>query len=254
MRKIICYVSGVFAILNFIVIFPALMDNAPAYWIKGRIFCAIVFGGLCYFLAKKKHSNKENTNVANTKIQESKIISVNIESQKVDEQDAEESEFISSSTEQMAKDLLVIASNAISEIINISGKLTRKGLAEAILFNSYRILNDPLLQKQSYYDALSDDYLLLLYFFIKDHKPDLDSAGVLLFIQNRLNFYAGEFHKMTTDKNYSSLWIYSAFYHTPMEDKIAPKPDVAATILFQVGLIKMTHRITEVLHNKIQQS
>lgn len=252
MKKIICFLFGGFAVFNMLVIFPALMSNAPAGWITERIICAIIFGGISYLLARKRKTQQEESTMvayANEK-QENKDAAEEVE--KLKEKSKEESLFSSPESEAKAKSLFKIASDSISEIINVSGSLSKKGLCEAIIFNSNIILNDPVFKQKSYCKIVSDEYLILLYFLIREQKGDLNEDKLASFINERLEFYSSEYNKLVNDKQYSSMYCYSTFYITPLEDEPKPSLDVLKVMTFQVGLIRMACKVHELLDIKIK--
>ena len=158
--------------------------------------------------------------------------------------------FTSPESEKKAKELFKIASDAILEIINVSGSLNKKGLCEAIMFNSNIILNDPVLQQKSFYEATSNDYLMLLYFLIQQQRTDIKGERLINFINERMEFYSSEYNKLRNEKQYSPMWVYSTFYLAPLEDDPKPCLDILQVMTFQVGLIRMTYKVHESL-NKI---
>ena len=106
------------------------------------------------------------------------------------EDSKQDSLFSSPATEDIAKKLFKIASDSISEIIAVSGKLDKRGLCEAIMFNSNIILNDPVLQQKSFYEATSNDYLTLLYFLIQQQRTGLKgekTKGWSFILRNIIN-------------------------------------------------------------------
>lgn len=252
MKKIICYLCGGFAAFNLIVIFPALMSGAPVNWIGERLLCVLIFGGICFFLWKKKNGKTDKpimTVYGNKK--EINSTKVNEVSPKGDMEDSkQDSLFSSPATEVMAKKLFTIASDSISEIIAASGKLDKKGLCEAIMFNSNIILNDPVLQQKSFYEATSNDYLMLLYFLIQQQRTDIKGERLINFINERMEFYSSEYNKLRNEKQYSPMWVYSTFYLAPLEDDPKPCLDILQVMTFQVGLIRMAYKVHESL-NKI---
>lgn len=252
MKKFICYLCGGFAAFNLMAIFPALMSGAPANWVGERIFCVLIFGGICFFLCRKKKENSDKPvmtiygsrkEINSTQVNDIKP-KENIEESK------KSSLFSSPATENMAKELFKIASDSISEIINISGKLNEKGLCEAIIFNSCIILNDPILQKKPFYEATSNDYLILLWFLIQQQRKDLKEEKLMNFINERIEFYSSEYNKLRNEEQYSPIWVYSTFYLAPLEDEPKPCLDILQVMTFQVGLIRMSCKVHESL-NKI---
>lgn len=255
MKRIICYLFGGFAAFNLIVIFPALMSGAPANWIKERLLCILLFGGLCFlFRRKDKKSDKPIMTVCGNKKEEiSSIKSTKNKSNENMKDSKKLSLFSSPATEDMAKKLFKIASDSISEIIAVSGELDKKGLCEAIMFNSNIILNDPVLQQKSFYEATSNDYLMLLYFLIQQQRTDLKGEGLINFINERMEFYSSEYNKLRNEKQHSPMWVYSTFYLAPLEDDPKPCLDILQVMTFQVGLIRMackTHELLDKLFNE----
>lgn len=155
--------------------------------------------------------------------------------------------FTSPESEKKAKELFKIASDAILEIINVSGPLNKKGLCEAIMFNSNIILNDPVLQQKSFYEATSNDYLTLLYFLIQQQRPDLKGERLINFINERMEFYTSEYNKLINEQRYTPMWVYSTFYLAPLEDDPKSCLDILQVMTFQVGLIRMACKVHELL-------
>lgn len=253
MKKLVCYLCGGFAVLNLLVIFPALMNGARANWIGGRVLCVLFFGGICYLLLKKKNkqSDKPITTVYEDKKENNGIKVGENNSKERMKDDKKGSLFSSSATEGAAKELFKIASGSTSEIIATSGKLDKKGLCEAIMFNSNIILNDPVLQQKSFYEAISNDYLMLLYFLIQQQRGDLKGERLINFISERMEFYSSEYNKLRNEKQYSPIWVYSTFYLAPLEDEPKPCLDILQVMTFQVGLIRMAVRVHELLDNNL---
>lgn len=252
MKKIICYLCGGFAAFNLIVILPALMSGAPANWVGERILCVLIFGGVCLFFCRK---NKEKSDKPVMTIygsrKETYSPQINtIKPKESIEDNRKYSLFSSPATEDMSKELFKIVSDATSEIINISGKLNEKGLCEAIIFNSNIILNDPILQQKPFYEATSNNYLILLYFLIQQQRMDLKGEKLMSFINERMEFYSSEYNKLRNEKQYSPMWVYSTFYLAPLEDEPKPCLDILQVMTFQVGLIRMACKVHESL-NKI---
>lgn len=253
MRKFFCYLFGLFAAFNLIVIFPAMMSGAPANWIGQRFLCVLIFGGICFLLGRKKSNNSTMATHENKK-EEATSVKVNENKSQEDiKENKQQSLFSSPETEDMAKELFKIASDAISEIIDASGKLDKKGLCEAIMFNSNIILNDPAFQKKSFYDATSNDYIILLYFLIQQQRTDLNGEKLMNFIKERMEFYSSEYNKLCNEKQYTPMRIYSTFYLTPLEDEPKPCLDILKLMTFHVGLINMVAKLHNLLDNKLEK-
>lgn len=221
------------------------MSGAPANWIGERLLCVFVFGGICFLLRKKnKKSDKPIMTVCGNKKEETSSIKVH----KNMKDDKQHSLFSSPTTEDVAKKLFKIASDSISEIIAVSGELDKKGLCEAMMFNSNIILNDPVLQQKTFYEAISNDYLMLLYFLIQQQRTDLKGKMLTNFISERMEFYSSEYNKLRNEKQYSPMWVYSTFYLAPLEDDPKPCLDILQVMTFQVGLIRMACKIHELLN------
>lgn len=155
--------------------------------------------------------------------------------------------FTSPESEKKAKELFKIASDAILEIINVSGSLNKKGLCEAIMFNSNIILNDPVFRKEPFYETVSNDYLVLLYFLIRQQRADLEGEILANFINERMEFYTSEYNKLINEQRYTPMWVYSTFYLAPLEDDPKPCLDILQVMTFQVGLIRMSCKVHELL-------
>lgn len=156
--------------------------------------------------------------------------------------------FESPKSENQAKALFLIASDAISELINVSGKLDRKGICEAIIFNSNLILNHPSLSLKYNSESIQNDYLVLLLFLIKKEKPQKSMEELLSFVNERLDFYFDEYNKLISEDRHSPMWVYSTFYLAPLEDEPKPCIDVFKIMSFQLGLIAMTKKVNELLN------
>ena len=252
MKRIICYLCGGFAAFNLSVIFPALMSGAPANWIGERVLCVLIFGGICFFLWKKKKVDKPIMTVYGNTKEINSTQANEIKPKENIENNSQHSLFSSPATEDMAKKLFKIASHSISEIIAVSGKLDKRGLCEAIMFNSNIILNDPVLQQKSFYEATSNDYLTLLYFLIQQQRTDLKGERLINFINERMEFYSSEYNKLLNEKQYSPMWVYSTFYLAPLEDDPKLCLDILQVMTFQVGLIRMACKIHELLDNAVK--
>ena len=251
MRKIICYLCGGFAAFNLMVIFPAFMSGAPADWIGWRFLFVLIFGSICFFLAKKKTKTEEPIIVASGNKKQKDECKIQEKKKEDNVQNEQSSLFASSTTEAMSKTLFKIASEAISEVIETSGGLNQRGLCEAIMFNSSIILNDPIFKQKSYYKTVSDDYLILLYYLTKRQRTDLEKNELIDFINDRLEFYSAEYDKLVGENQYTPTWVYSTFYITPLEDEPKPCLDVLQVMTFQVGLTRMACKVHELLLNKM---
>lgn len=256
MKKNISYLCGGFAAFNLLIIFPAFMSGASADWIGWRILCVLIFGAICYLFADKKKMKSEELIKGhgdnNPKCNYYKPVSEETkESERVEYK--QKSLFSSSTTETIAKKLFSIASDSISEIINVSGVLNEKGLCEAIIFNSNIILNDSVLKLEPCYDAVSNYYLTLLYFLIKQQRTDMEGEKLINLIKERIEFYSDEYNKLRESTQYTPLWVYSTFYLTPLEDEPKPYLDILQVMTFQVGLIRMACKIHELLNKLLNE-
>lgn len=249
MKKIICYLCGGFAIFNLIVIFPALMSGAPASWIGGRAISIFIFGGICYLLVQKKTTTLEKPIIIESvnKKEENTIAQNNNE-----QNCRQESLFTSSATESIAKELFKIATDSITEIIETSGPLNKKGICEAIIFNTNIILNDAVFKQMNYYDNVSKDYLVLLFFLIKEQRNNFGKKELINFINERMKFYSSEYNKLINERQHSAMWVYSTFYLAPLEDEPKPYLDILQVMTFQIGLIRMSVKVNEFLEQKIK--
>lgn len=155
--------------------------------------------------------------------------------------------FESPKSESQAKALFSIASDAISELISVSGKLDRKGICEAIMFNSNLILNHPNLNLKHNSENIQNDYLVLLLFLIKKEKPQKSTEELVSFINERLDFYFDEYNKLISENRYSPMWVYSTFYLAPLEEEPKPCIDAFKIMSFQIGLIAMVKKVNELL-------
>lgn len=249
MKKVICYLCGGFAAFNLLVIFPALMSGAPANWLSERVICVLIFGGICFLFGKKKEKKSDTSVMTIPENKKSEVNSIKVNENKSKENIGNQHSLFSSPTNEIiAKKLFKIASNAIEEIISVSGKLNEKGLCEAIMFNFNIILNDPVLHQKLSYKAISDDCLVLLYFLIKQQRTDLEKEELTNFINERLDFYSSEYNKLVNEKQYTPQWVYSTFYLFPLEDEPKPYLDILQVMTFQVGLIRMACKIHELLN------
>lgn len=161
--------------------------------------------------------------------------------------------FESTKSESQAKTLLLIASNSISELINYSGKLERKGICEAIMFNSNLILNHPNLNQKHNSQGIQDDYLVLLLSLIKKEKPEKNTDELLSFIQERLDFYLNEYNKLVNEDKYTPMWVYSTFYLAPLEEEPKACMDIFKIMSFQLGLIAMLKKLNNLLDVELQK-
>lgn len=254
MKKIIQYLSGGFALFNLFVILPALMSGAPANWIVERIICTIVFGGICFFLGKK-NNNKSNQPIRTIYGNKNEgIKSTNTNNKFYENMESrEQSSLLSSTTEEIAKKLFNIAANSISEVTSVSGSLDKKGLCEAIIFNSNIVLNDPTLKQKASYNTISDYYLILLYFLIKQQRTDLSRDKLINFINARMEFYSSEYNKLIGGGQYTPIWIYSTFYFNPLADEPKLCTDIMQVMVFQIGLIGMISKTHELLDNLLNK-
>lgn len=148
---------------------------------------------------------------------------------------------------ERAKKLFKIATDSISEVIEVSGKLSRKGICEAIMFNSNIILNDAVLKLSPCYDAVSDDYLVMLYCLIREQRTDLNDNELVDFINERMEFYSKEYENILKKDRYTPMWVYSTFHVAPLEDEPKPCLDILQVMTFQCGLIRMACRVHEEL-------
>lgn len=251
MKKFICYLCGGIAAFNLIVIFPALMSGASASWAGERFLYGLIFGVLCFiFSINKKEKGKIETPImtvnGNKKQETNSIITQNRLKTNREDDKHNPLEF-SPATDVIAKYLFKIASSAIQEIINASGRLNEKGLCEAIMFNSNIILNDPILHQKPFYKAVSEDYLLLLYHLIQQYRTDLKDEELANFINERMEFYFSEYNKLVNEKQATPMWVYSIFYLAPLEDEPKPCLDNLQVMTFQVGLIRMACTVHELL-------
>lgn len=249
MKKIICYLCGGFAIFNLVVIFPALMSGAPASWIGGRVISIFIFGGICYLLVQKKKTTLEKPIMVESGNKKEENTTAQNNNEKNSRQ---ESLFTSSATESIAKELFKIATDSITEIIETSGPLNKKGICEAIIFNTNIILNDAVFKQMNYYDNVSNDYLVLLYFLIKEQRNNLEKKELINFINERMKFYLSEYNKLINERQHSSMWVYSTFYLAPLEDEPKPCLDILQVMTFQIGLIRMSVKVNEFLEKKIK--
>ena len=157
-------------------------------------------------------------------------------------------------TEEMAKYFFLIATNAVSEIISVSGRLNKRGICEAIIFNTNIILNNTALKQKSYYKAVSDEYLFMLYLLVQQQRTDLSQEELINFINKRMEFYSSQYNKLLDkEKQYAPILVYSNFYLTPLENKPKMCLDVLQVMTFQVGLIRMVCKVYELLDKQINQ-
>lgn len=247
MRKLICYLCGGFAFFNLSVIFPALMSGASADWIGQRFLSVLIFGALCFFLFPKEKEKSDKPIYENKNEAINSTLSNENKKKKDTEENKQYSLHPSPTTEVIAKSLIKIASNAIQEIISVSGSLNEKGLCEAIMFNSNIILNDPVLRQKPFYEDVSNEYLMLLYFLIQQNRTDLKEEKLINFINERMTFYSSEYNKLVNEKQYSPIFLYSTFYINPLEDNHKPCLDTLQIMTFHAGLIRMACRIHELL-------
>jgi hypothetical protein len=248
--KVLSFLFGGFAVFNLLTALPAMFSGAPAGWIFERIICGIIFGAVSYFLARKAKNNQaKKTNTNNSDSQKS--VANNSEDRNTN--NSQQQLFTSQKTEDIAKKIFLVASNSISEVIEESGALTKKGICEAILFNTTIILNDKLFNLKTDCQSIKDDYLILLLLLIRKERPDLDTKGLSEFLDGRLNFYAKEYNKLLGENQYSPMWVYSTFYLAPLEDEPKLSLDPLELIIFHTGLIKMANKVHELLDIELQK-
>lgn len=148
---------------------------------------------------------------------------------------------------ERAQELFKIAADSISEVIEVSGKLSKKGICEAMMFNSNIILNDAVLRLSPSFGTISDDYLVLLYYLVREHRKDLNVDELVDFINERMGFYSKEYENLLKKDRYTPMWVYSTFYLAPLEDEPKPYLDMLQIMTFQVGLIRMACKVHELL-------
>lgn len=148
---------------------------------------------------------------------------------------------------EKAQQLFKVAADSISEVIEASGKLSKQGFCEAIMFNSNIILNDAVLKLTPNYNTVSDDYLFMLYYLIKEQRKDLHDDELCSFINERMEFYLKEYNQLLGSNKYAPIWIYSTFYIAPLEDEPKLCPDILEILTFHSGLIRMICKVHEEL-------
>lgn len=161
--------------------------------------------------------------------------------------------FESPELEKQAKSLFLVASDAVSELISYSGKLEKRGICEAIMFNSNLILNEPKLRLKHNFSDIEDGYLTLLFFLIQRERPEKTTEELFSFIDERLSFYSEEYNKLMNKDKYLPMWVYSTFYLVPLEDEPKPCLDVFEILSFQLGLFAMVEKVKELLNIEIQK-
>lgn len=147
--------------------------------------------------------------------------------------------------------LFKIAADYISEVIEMSGKLSKKGICEAMMFNSNIILNDAVLRLRPNYSTISDNYLVLLYYLVREQRKDLNDDELVDFINERMGFYSKEYENLLQKDCYTPIWVYSTFYVAPLEDEPKPCLDILRVMTFQRGLIRMACRVHEELGKEL---
>jgi len=158
----------------------------------------------------------------------------------------------SKKSETLAKKLLEVAGNAIGILKqSYPMDISRKGFCEILLFNTNLILNIARKKNHANWQNVEDRYLELLYHLVKIELPNKTINEVEGFVNERLSFYTCEYVKISTDKNYSPMFLYSNFYLTPLsEEEPIGSSDMLQILRFHTGLITMTDWIYKQLKNK----
>lgn len=150
-------------------------------------------------------------------------------------------------TKTIAKELFRISVFATKKLIEDFEELSDKGLCEAVLFNTNIILNSDVVKKNRQYTEISDEYFMILFNMINNHKNIPDSEKMVEFINERLNFYNDEFNKLISTPLYSPMFIYTAFYQTPLEDEPSFSTDLYKIVPFGSVLIDMVNVLNDKL-------